>query len=550
MASLAPVQGNLGHRRAAHLLRRTSYRYTKAMVDQLAGKTASEALLELMVFPAPQLDQPVYDNTNTQTVESSTWILPTGLPLPTDDFILQRWVLGWWLNEALHNRGMGHKLVFFYHQYLAVNWTVVGSARFFDYLSLLKWGAFGNFKKLATKMIIDNTMLVYLNNNSNTKTNPNENFAREFFELFTIGKGPQAGPGDYTHYTEDDIVQAARVLTGFVTRSQRDQTDPETGIPRGTVSFSRHDTGNKTFSSRFQGQVITGATSSTNFWTEINAFVDMVFNQQETARNWCRRAYRYFVHPNITTEVETDIIEPLATQLRTGNYETAPVLQRLLSSVHFFDEDDTDSTNEILGGIIKSPLELTMHALSFYNVTIPNPVTQNALHYVTFYSSGMMDRMLNYANLSIFYPPDVAGYPAYHQTPEFNRNWFNSSTVIARYKLPQMLLTGKRVLGSSPNSSIGIKFDVVTWIRNSNVVTDPADPYILVEELLNYLLPVPVSPARFDYFYDKVFLTGLPPYDWTYEWYAYLDTNTDTEVRIALERLIYHIMYSPEYQTF
>jgi uncharacterized protein (DUF1800 family) len=393
-------------------------------------------------------------------------------------------------------------------------------------------------------------MLVYLNNNSNTKTNPNENFAREFFELFTIGKGPQAGPGDYTHYTEDDIVQAARVLTGFVTRSQRDQTDPETGIPRGTVSFSRHDTGNKTFSSRFQGQVITGATSSTNFWTEINAFVDMVFNQQETARNWCRRAYRYFVHPNITMEVETDIIEPLATQLRTGNYETAPVLQRLLSSVHFFDEDDTDSTNEILGGIIKSPLELTMHALSFYNVTIPNPVTQNALHYVTFYSSGMMDRMLNYANLSIFYPPDVAGYPAYHQTPEFNRNWFNSSTVIARYKLPQMLLTGKRVLGSSPNSSIGIKFDVVTWIRNSNVVTDPADPYILVEELLNYLLPVPVSPARFDYFYDKVFLTGLPPYDWTYEWYAYLDTNTDTEVRIALERLIYHIMYSPEYQTF
>ncbi|MDX2281883.1 MAG: DUF1800 family protein [Saprospiraceae bacterium] len=550
MASLNPLQGNLGQRRAAHLLRRTSFRYTKSKVDQLATMSATDAVASLLSFSAPQLNQPIYDNTATPTVESTTWINPPGLPLPDQEFRLQYRVTAWWLNEALHEPGIGYKMIFFYHQYLAVTNLTIDNVKFFDYLSLLRWGALGNFKKLATKMIIDNTMLRYLSNNLNSKTNPNENFAREFLELFTIGKGPQAGPGDYTNYTEDDVIQAAKVLTGFQTRTQRDQVDPETSIPRGTVTFSRHDTSNKTFSHRFQNKVITGATTSAAFWTEINAFVDMVFNQDETARNWCRRIYRYFVHPNITPEIENEIIVPLANQLKSGGYEVLPVLQKLLASQHFYDADDSDNANEIIGGIIKSPLELVLQALSFFNITIPNPVTQNNDHYITFWTSGVSERMLGYANMLLFYPPDVAGYPAYHQQPDYNRQWFNSSSIIARYKLPQMLLTGKRVLGSSPNSSIGIKLNIAPWVKNSGVISDPSDPFVLVHELISYLLPEQIDTDRFDYFYFKIFLDDLPPADWTYEWQNYLSTNNETEVKIALERLIYHIMYSPEYQTF
>jgi uncharacterized protein (DUF1800 family) len=550
MASLNPLQGNLGQRRAAHLLRRSSFRYTKTKVDQLATMNATDAVASLFSFAAPQLNQPIYDNTTTQTVETTTWINPPGLPLPDQEFNLQYRLTSWWLNEAVHEAGIGYKMIFFYHQYLAVTNVTIDNVKFFDYLSLLKWGALGNFKKLATKMIIDNTMLRYLSNNLNSKTNPNENFAREFLELFTIGKGPQVGPGDYTNYTEDDVIQAAKVLTGFQTRTQRDQVDPETSIPRGTVTFSRHDTSNKTFSPRFQNKVITGATTSAAFWTEINAFVDMVFNQDETARNWCRRAYRYFVHPNITAEIENDIIKPLATLLKNGSYETAPVLQKLLSSQHFYDADDSDNSNEIIGGIIKSPLELALQAISFFNVTIPSPVSQNYQHYITFWGSGVSERMLGYANLTLFYPQDVAGYAAYHQEPDYNRQWFNSSTIIARYKLPQMLLTGKRVLGSSPNSSIGAKLDIVSWVKSSGVLSDPSDPFVLVQELLSYMLPENIDSDRFDYFYFKIFLDELPPADWTYEWENYLTTNNSSEVKIALERLIYHIMYSPEYQTF
>jgi uncharacterized protein (DUF1800 family) len=551
MASLAPLAGDLGHRRAAHLLRRTSYRFTKAKVDQLAELTANQAVDVLFQPSNLQLNQPVYDSTATPTFDGITWINPPGQPLPDTEFNLHRRVISWWINEALHDPGVKHKMMFFFHQHMAVTANTINNMAFFDYLALLRWGALGNFKKLATKIVADNTMLRYLNNNLNTKTNPNENFAREFFELFTIGKGPQIADGDYTNYTEDDIVQAARVLTGFITRTQRDMTDPETGIPRGNVSLSRHDTGNKTFSSKFQNRTITGATTAAGIWTELNAFVDMVFDQPETARNLVRRLYRYFVHRNITPEIETDIIQPLAQQMIDENYEIAMVLRTLFKSQHFYDADDSDNANEIIGGMIKSPLELSLQALSLFNIAIPSPTTtQNYTHYVTFYSAAVIDRMLTMANMPIFLPLDVAGYSAYHQEPEYSRHWFNSTSVIPRYKLPQMLLTGKRVIGGSPNSNIGIKLNIAPWVRDSGFFSNPSDAYALVQELVEYMLPEQPSAARFDYFYNIVFLDQLPADDWTYEWQNYLNTGNETEVKIALERLIYALMFSPEYQTF
>jgi hypothetical protein len=445
---------------------------------------------------------------------------------------------------------MTHKMAFFWHQYMAVAANANTNHTFFDYLALLKWAALGNFKKLANKIVTDNTMLRYLNNDQNTVQNPNENFAREFLELFTIGKGPQVAPGDYTNYTEDDIVQAARVFTGFRTRSQRDQTDPETGIPRGIAQLYRHDMGSKTFSEKFQHTTISGASSAAGMFTEVAQFVDLVLAQPETARNICRRLYRFFVRPGISEEVESGIIEPLANTLRNNNFEIAPVLKLLLKSEHFYDADDSDCGDEIYGSMIKSPLDLVLPALSFFNIAIPDPVSSNYDHYVLFYSQGVVERMLGYANLPIFYPGDVAGYAAYHQEPEYHRNWFNSSTIIARYKLPQILFTGRRVLGGGATTSIGIQLNLPVWVRDSGICSDPADAYVLVGDLLDYMLPAAVSDARFEYFCHQIFLDNLPPADWSYEWQHYLNTGNGDGVKIALERLVQHIMFSPEYQTF
>jgi uncharacterized protein (DUF1800 family) len=553
MASLSPLQGALGTRRAAHLLRRTSFRYNKSKVDQMAGQTAAQALTSLLQAYNQYLQQPIYDDVATVGVnENETWILPLpGTNQTTNEFKYRRFVLSWWSDEAMRDPGIVHKMVIFWHQYMTVSNQSSGSRQFFDYLSLLRWAALGNFKKLATKIVLDNVMLVYLNNQQNTKTSPNENFAREYLELFTIGKGPQVGPGDYTNYTEDDIIQAAKLLTGFRTKTDRSLIDPETGIPRGFVDFTKHSTDPKQFSSRFQNTttLIPGAANVAGMFTELDAFVKMIFDQPETAKNLCRRLYRFFVSKNITAEIETDIIVPLSNTLINAGFEVKPVLQQLLQSQHFFDEDDSDNKDEIVGGMIKSPLELSYHALSFFNLVPPDPATQPLNNY-NFHERGLAQRMMGLANYSPFNPSDVAGYPGFYQDPDYSRAWFNSSTIIARYKVPAMLLSGKLTIGGSVNTALGVKLDIAPWVKNSGVISDPEDSYVLVQDLLTYMLPETIDNDRFTYFLVTVFLDQLPPADWTYEWQNYLATNNDGEVKIALERLINAIMYSPEYQTF
>jgi uncharacterized protein (DUF1800 family) len=553
MASLAPLQGSLGKRRASHLLRRASYRYTKSKVNQLAGMDASTAATLLLTPPPYYLTEPLFDDTATTAVENIAWMTP-GTALPAEDFVLRRWVVTWWLSEAYEDPGALHRMITFMHQFNVSTANAYGNNHFFDYLALLRWGAFGNWKKLAFKLIFDNNMLRYLNNTSNTASNPQENFAREFIELFTIGKGPQAGPGDYTNYTEDDIVQAAKVLTGCRTQGDRLISDPETGIPMGRLQTSAHNWTEKKFSARFQNLTIppvtvTAQKTAAKMTEELNIFVDMIFAQDETAKNFCRRLYRYYVNEKITPEIETDIIVPLAATLKNGNYEIKPLLKQLLSSQHFYGEDNTSSVENIVGGIIRSPLEAAFQSVSFFGLTIPSGAAAPLLRY-RFFSSGVWDRMLTLAGMNMFQPSDVAGYSAYYQIPDFSHQWFNSSSIIARYKLPAMLLSGKYTIGTSVNSSLGVKLDIVSWTKNSGFFSDPYDAYLLVQELVEYLLPKELDESRFNYFYDTIFLNNLPPSDWTYEWENYLATGVDGEVKIALERLINAIMYSQEYQTF
>ena len=550
MASLLPISGTLGHRRAAHLLRRASFRYTKDAVDQLAALTAEQALDILLAPHNPQMDQPLYDNPNSKTVENIPWLLPTNLPLPDGQPALRRYVAGWWLHEALYDTGITHKMALFFHQFMAVSILAYGNQQYFDYLRLLQWGAMGNFKKLATKIVTDNSMLLYLNNHDNLKSNPNENFAREFFELFTIGKGPQLGPGDYTHYTEDDIALAARVFTGFRARGFRDQYDPETGIPRGRTVISEHDTSDKVFSDKFQHTKIAGAKTAEGMWSELDALVNMVFAQEATALTFCRRLYRWFVGKNITPEIEADIIAPLAATLRTGNYEIKPVLTKLLQSQHFFDADNPVSPDGRIGNMIKSPLDTALQVISFFDIPTSSPVGDPRQLYYLEMSIGVGDGILLDSGFPLFSPADVAGYPAYYQEPIFSRQWFSSNMVIPRYKLPAKLLSGRMSYGPNADAPLYLLLDAAAWVKNSNVFSDPLDPYALVRDLLIYLFPEPIDESRFNYFYQDVFLNHLPPGDWTYEWQHFLDTGDDTEVSIPLAKLVHAILYAPEFQTF
>ena len=279
---------------------------------------------------------------------------------------------------------------------------------------------------------------------------------------------------------------------------------------------------------------------------EISDLVEMVFAQDETAKAYCRKIYRFFVSPKISTEIETDIIQPLAMTMMDNNYELIPVLTQLLNSKHFYDLDDTDSNDEIIGALIKSPLELYTHITSFFDVSIPDPLVDPETHYNGWYKKVVLPIMFEFAGMTIFQPESVAGYPAYYQAPGYSKNWFSGSSIIARYKTPEIFLTGERILLNG--STGGVALDIVEFVKKANNFSDPSNSELFVTEITDYLLPEMPTTERFNYFLNEVFLDNLSPLDWKYSWENYLISNDPTAVQIPLENLVKTLLSSQEFQ--
>ena len=548
MASLNQNTNVLGIKNAKHLLRRANFVYTKTLVDQYALLTPNQAL-DLLLMTSPLTVEYPYDPLPT-TAPDGFWTESTALATTfTGQGRKGGIVGGWWWYNAINSPNLKYKLSHFLSTCFTVETSGSGTpTEFYDYVRLLLFYAYGNYKTLATKMTLNNSMLTYLNNTTNSKSFPNENYAREFFELFTIGKGPQIGIGDYTNYTEADVVQAARVLTGFRRVSARNIIDPDTMIPKGYNQFSNHHISPKTFSSAFNNTVIAAATTDVGMDTELNDFVTMVFNQQATAKNICRKLYIYFVKGTITPEVETDIIAPLAQDFYTNGYEIAPIIRKLLESQHFYDLDDSDQTNETIGGIIKSPLQQISEVCTYLQATISNPNTNPYEYYYVFWTLFAYRSFLTGANMILFDPENVAGHPAYYQAPDFDKNWISASTLIARYRLGESLLDGyNRISG---NATIITKINISDVIRNSNIVSVANDPFILTSELCNALFAQEPDQDRINYFMNSYLLQGLANNYWTTAWDDFIATNSNTVVEFRLKLLVKNILRAPESQMF
>ncbi len=545
MASLQSMTGTLGMNNAKHLLRRTTYNITHQSIEDFATMNVSDAVDSLFVSPPLTMDEPIDYLTGQPFINS-------GIPPLSGTSTLEDIVISWWLHEAQNDTSVRHKMIFFLHQNFVSNLTTHGPYLNFDYLALLRHYSFGSYRVLAKKMTINNAMLKYLDGDSNTVSNPNENYAREFLELFTIGKGPQIGAGNYTNYTEEDIVIASRLLSGWnnstrTTPADINYIDLETGLQTGYPRFSKHDDTDKTFSSAFGNTTIQGAANDADMYRELDDFVNMIFSQEETAKSICRRLYRFFVSANISTEVETDIIVPLANTLRDNDYELETTLKQLFKSQHFYDADDSEQGNEIIGGLVKSPMDLLFPVISFFQIPIPDAITQAKEHYDEWYRESVTDTIFGQASFPILAPESVAGYPAYYQEPGYDRNWINSSSLVARYKIPEMLITGDRLLKSGDLGE-GIRIDLVHFLENGGVISNVLSAETIVTELTNYLFAHPVSPERYDYYLNVVFLEGAPSFDWTFDWIEYQNTGDDEAVKIPLESLFKALLYSQEFQ--
>ena len=485
---LSEYAGPWTKKQALHLLRRTLFGVKVSDMNSFAAMSmtnAVDAILNTSTTPP----QPPLNNYGATTPDpnvplGSTWVNAA----PDGNFNFQRnmsfknW---YWGLAAKQDSTILEKMVLFLHNLIPIAALDMPDARFsYYYNKTLRDNALGNYKTLIRAISVDPGMLVYLNGIYNTKTAPDENYARELFELFTLGKGADS------KYTEDDVKAAARVLTGWSINWSGPQPVP-------SFILSRHDTGNKQFSSFFGNKVIAGQNNANAGYTELDELLNMTFSQTEVAKYICRRLYRFFVYYDITADVETNIITPLADVFRNNNYELKPVLSKLLKSEHFY-----DALN--LGCVIKDPISVMAGFCRQWEMVFPTDVEQ--VYSIWNYANGFGSATMLWAGD----PPNVAGWPAWYQEPSFLRSWITSDSLPKRNQFTDFLLY------------IGYKRNNNNFIVEPFAVTkqfsDPSSADQLIADAVEFLSPIGLDTAVITVLKNILLPGGIPAYNWTDEW--------------------------------
>jgi uncharacterized protein (DUF1800 family) len=527
VAGLEPYAGAWGYEQAAHLLRRATFGVPHSQINAYAGKSLKillDDLFKAQTLPAPPIN---YDATDEVVPVGSTWINAVYIldankqitNMGYRDRSLRAWTTELLLDTTTVS--IREKMTLFWHNHFSIN-GIADPKFYYNYIDTLRKNALGNFKDLVKKITVDPTMLIFLNGNQNTNTAPNENFARELLELFTIGKGPLAGPGDYTNYTETDVKEIARAMTGWRDIGYR-STDPVVSIGN-AFRATAHDIKTKTLSARFDKKVI-----NNNLEKEYGDVVDIIFTKDEVARFISRKLYRYFVFYTITDEVETKVIQPMAKLLIDNKYDIVLALRALLSSAHFFETQNS-------GLIIKNPIEFSFGAIRQFGWNIPkDTLGKNRTLYSLFLTIAPQQMVY-------FSPPDVAGWKAYYQAPVFNRIWINVTTLIARMKYTDALSYASLNL-----NGVKLYLDVLAVVAT---LDDPADPNTMIKDLVKALMPQPLAVGQYAYLKD-VLLHGVPDYEWTNAYLTYQakpdDKTARSGVETKLRTLVKAMLNMPEY---
>jgi uncharacterized protein (DUF1800 family) len=525
---LQPYTGSFGAPELRHLLRRTLFGATKADMAYFSGKSVLQVVSELLnptaTLPAPPVKEYVVAATtlvpDNNIAAGTTWvgdINNDGTIASYRRASFKKWWVGNLINQ---DRSIREKMTLFWHNHFATEMNDVSHAQYiYKHHNLLRTSALGNFKTLTKNMTLDPGMLVYLNGQLNTAAAPDENYAREIQELFCCGKGPDS------LYTEADVKAAAKVLTGW-----RNNATTLSSY----FTASRHDATSKTFSSFYNNTVITGRNTAAGGEQELDDLLNMIFANQEVAKYMCRRLYRWFVYYDIDDTVEQNIITPLANVFRSSNYEILPVLDMLLKSEHFFDVLSR-------GCVIKSPAELVIGFCRESEI-----VFQPDTDYVTNYGFyNYMVSWLSNMQQNIGDPPDVSGWKAYYQEPQFNEIWINSDTLPKRNQFTDTMLVSGYTFSSKK-----IQLDPLVYAKT---FSSPGDPNAFIAELTERLLGLDISAASKAQLKKDILLNGqsLDIY-WTQAWDLYISTPTNaantTSVRTKIRDLVKYLMNLAEYQ--
>ncbi len=498
-SGLNAYTGSWGNAEAAHLLRRVGFGVKKGDLDVYTAMTMSGAVDALLTVPTvtPALPALPYSPPSAPSgtplnYYNATYADSSGITLGADwtgtnltfastsndgsveytrQTSLSAWSWGICINDGTIIR---EKMVNFWYHLIPVNFDDVrgminnSSTANHQYMKLLRDNALGNYNTLIRAIAKTPAMLVYLSNQYSTANAPNENFGRELMELFMLGKVPTQ------NYTEDDIKAAAKVLSGWRV------TSSFTGPFPFTVGFSYtyHNQTNKQFSSFFATPPSTGAINNQPMASganEFDLFFNMLFAQQGVtiAKYICRRLYRFFVYYDIDTNVEANVIAPLATALINANWEIMPVMKMLLKSEHFYDLANR-------GVMIKSPLDMITGLIR--SMAIETNVSTGTANQYTIWNS--FQSKANAMEQAYGLVPNVSGWKAYYQEPTYYQNWINTNTIQQRESLL------KTLAGNGYSSGgLTVKIDVFAAVQQfSNSIIRMPDT--LIDALLSVLMPV------------------------------------------------------------
>lgn len=280
----------------------------------------------------------------------------------------------YWMHNMVNSASqLREKMAFFWHGHFACRNINI----FFQQglLDVIRRNALGNFGTMLKEVSQSAAMLNFLNNQQNRKDHPNENFAREVMELFTLGRG---------HYSENDIKEAARAFTGWGANI------------KGDFVFRKfqHDFGSKT---------VLGRTG--NF--DGGEVLDILLQEKQTALYITQKIYKFFVNE----KPDAEKISWLADRFYKNNYEIAPLMEDIFTSDWFYEEKN-------IGSLIKSPVELMVGIQRMLPMKLEN---EEALM--------LLQRVLGQL---LFYPPNVAGWPG-------GKNWIDSSSLMMRLRIPLMI---------------------------------------------------------------------------------------------------------------
>jgi uncharacterized protein (DUF1800 family) len=547
MAYLSEYSSVLTSEKAAHLLRRATCGPTKAEITAFTGLTAAQAYQQLLSNiiqnPAPPI---VLD-------ETSPYFQQQFLNAPflgDENFPRSSYIKYWWQAQIIRQDkppSLLEKLAVFWQNHFVTTREIVSDYRFvWRYLNTIRTNALGNFKTFVREITKDPAMLLYLNGNENVKTSPNENYARELQELFTVGEKDFNGN---LNYTEDDVKAAARVLTGWKFTNHWYE---------GTTTFgsqfvaNNHDIANKVFPENYN-TTITGRTGATAGDLELNDLTDMLLAHPECPKFICRKLYKWYVNPDVTQDIETNVIIPLANFFKSpaNNFAIEPVLKKLLLSDIFF-----DATN--IGAIIKSPLELVCGSLRHFNFTVPN-MAKDTVAFRKYFE--YIDWQMFIMQMSLIDQPSVFGWEPYYQ-PALSRAWIASSTIALRYNYTDQYIWGWYDV--SPTYDLGIH--AVEWAKSVqpnflNVAASPALSSIqILEAFTDRLLVNPLFQAQKDFLVDTIMMTGNPRASWTILWNSFRTLSANptgqayqdkyNEVQWRLNLLTRYVLRMAEFQVF